>query len=44
MFVGDARVLHRHFPAAEFDQLAAHFLVRGKKTGPFQHWLIKNEK
>jgi hypothetical protein len=29
MFVRDAGVLHGHFPAAEFDELAAKFLVRG---------------
>ena len=39
MFVGDAGVLHRHFPAAEINQLAAEFLVRGKKCGAFEHGL-----
>jgi hypothetical protein len=29
--------LHRHFPAAEFDEFPAQFLVRGKKWCAFQH-------
>jgi hypothetical protein len=39
MFVGDAGVLHRHFPAAEFDEFAAEFLVGGKKWRAFKHGL-----
>ena len=35
MFVGDAGVLHRHFPAAEINELRAEFLVRGKKCSAF---------
>ena len=31
MFVHDAGVLDRHFPAAEINQLRAEFLVRGKE-------------
>src|SRR5208283_4456822 len=38
-FVRDAGVLHRHLPAAEFDEFAAEFLVRGKKWRALQHGL-----
>ena len=37
VFVGDAGVLHRHFPAAELDEFAAEYLVRGKKWRAFKH-------
>src|ERR1039458_432383 len=39
VFVRDAGVLHRHFPAAEFDEFAAEFLVRDKKWRALQHGL-----
>ena len=35
VLVHDAGVLHRHFPAAEFDEFSAQFLVGGKKRSPF---------
>jgi hypothetical protein len=44
MFVGDAGVLDGHFPTAEFNELAAEFLVRREKRSAFQHWGIKKEK
>ena len=37
VLVGDAGVLHRHFPTAEFDKFAAEFLVGGKKWCAFEH-------
>ena len=33
MFLHDAGVIHRHFPAAELDEFGAQFLVRGEKRG-----------
>jgi hypothetical protein len=37
VFVNDTGVLHGHFPAAEFNQARAEFLMRGKKWCAFQH-------
>src|SRR5213075_2905762 len=38
MLIGDAGVLHRHFPAAKFDQFAAQLLMRREERCSF-HWV-----
>ena len=43
VFVGDARVLNRHLPAAELNKLSAELLVPFKEWCALQHTRMKKE-
>jgi hypothetical protein len=43
VFIGDAGVLDRHFPAAKVNELRAEFFMGAVKSGALEHELLKNK-